>query len=53
MEASDETPLEGKIENICIHLANELIDYGLINYNDHDLISKLFLSTIKENLMLP
>ncbi|RNA27065.1 hypothetical protein BpHYR1_012378 [Brachionus plicatilis] len=37
-----------KLENISIHLANELIDQGLINPNDHGLISDLFIRTIKD-----
>ena len=48
--ACDEKSFEEKIENICNHLANELIDYGLINSLDHHLISELFAKTIKEYL---
>ena len=39
--------LELKIENICTHLANELIEFGLINSKDHNLISDLLFKTIK------
>lgn len=46
----NERPLEEKIENVCNHLANELIDFGLINKLDHDLVSELFGKTIKEYL---
>lgn len=46
----DENPFETKLENICTHLANELIDFGLINSKDHNLISDLFLKTIKEHI---
>lgn len=41
-------PLENKIENICKHLTNELIDFGLINFRDHNLIADLLLKTIKD-----
>ncbi len=41
-------PFESKAENICNHLANELIDYGLINARDHGLITDLLLKSIKD-----
>jgi hypothetical protein len=46
----DESPYETKIENICIHLANELIDFGLINPKDRFLITDLIFRTMKEYL---
>ncbi|RNA20812.1 hypothetical protein BpHYR1_007305 [Brachionus plicatilis] len=44
----NEYTFDSKLENISIHLANELIDQGLINPNDHGLIADLFIRTIKE-----
>jgi len=47
----DERSIEEKILNISIHLSNELIDFGLINSLDHNLISDLFSKTIKDYLL--
>jgi len=44
---NETTNFEQKIENICLHLANELVDYGLLNRDDHMTIHDLFISTIK------
>ncbi len=37
-----------KIENVCLHLTSELVDFGLVNVNDQMTINELFLSTIKK-----
>ena len=42
----DEQSLESKINNICVHLTNELLDYGLINELDHNFVSQMLLKTI-------
>lgn len=44
----NENTFESKLENISNHLANELIDQGLINPKDQNLIATLFLRTIRE-----
>ena len=49
--SADEHPLDFKIENICIHLANELIDFGLINKEDRATISETILKTMKDYLL--
>lgn len=46
--SDNEFTFESKLENISTHLANELIDQGLINPNDHGLIADLLIKTIKE-----
>ena len=45
--APDSTSFVKKLENICAHLANELVDYGLLNQHDQCLIQELFIKTIK------
>lgn len=47
----DEQSLENKITNICVHLSNELIDYGLINHLDNDIILSLLFENINKNLI--
>jgi hypothetical protein len=42
----DEQSLESKLNNICVHLTNELLDYGLINELDHNFVSQMLLKTI-------
>ncbi len=44
------SPLNVKIENICTHLANELIDHGLINPKDHNLVFDCFYRTVRDYL---
>jgi hypothetical protein len=46
----DENPFEMKLENICTHLANELIDNCLINPRDHIIICELLSRTIRDHL---
>lgn len=45
--SSEATNFEQKIENICLHLTNELVDYGLLNKDDQMTIHDLFINTIK------
>jgi hypothetical protein len=45
--SNEVTNFEQKIENICLHLTNELVDYGLLNKEDHMTIHDLFINTIK------
>ncbi|CAF0727207.1 unnamed protein product [Brachionus calyciflorus] len=45
---SNDNEFEIKLSNISLHLANELIDQGLINPDDQSLIADLFFRTIKE-----
>ncbi len=40
--------LESVIYDICFHLSNELVDYGLINNSDQTLIQELFYKSIKD-----
>jgi hypothetical protein len=47
---STASSLNVKMENICMHLANELIDNGLINPKDHNVIFDLFYRTIRDYL---
>jgi hypothetical protein len=47
---SDGHTIENKIMNICNHLTNELIDYGLINRLDHNFISGMLYQTIIDSL---
>lgn len=42
---------EQKIANICLHLTNELVDYGLVNEKDHMTIHELFIRTIKDYVL--
>lgn len=42
----DEQSIECKINNICVHLTNELLDYGLINELDHSFVSQMLFKTI-------
>lgn len=41
---------EKKIENICQTLSNELVDYGLVNFDDKSTINELFFSAIKRHI---
>lgn len=49
---SNTASLHIKVDNICTHLTNELVDNGLINFKDHHLIFDLFAKTIKEYLTM-
>ena len=48
---SEEQSLENKIMNICNHLSNELIDFGLINQLDHSVVAELLFDTINKSLI--
>jgi hypothetical protein len=39
---------ENKVVNVCAHLTNELIDFGLINPRDYNIIFDLLLKSIKD-----
>ncbi len=50
-EIEEKTTFLNKIENICHHLTNELVDFGLVSFHDQMTIKELFFSTIKKSLI--